>query len=640
MLDACVWTVSPECYLDEDGVTPLVETNIALALKPGDGVVATRMSDDITQVNAGTNANKFRGIQKMYLIPFAVQGRVSASDLRHGRNLQLPQTGIPPTWNSTADGGAFAGLVTNNNAHLYNDVFMRSGTSGVLAYGKATDEAVSATPSDSVDFKRRNGVLRAHGLDSAASPAEMEFTLEPFIADENEVTGTVSGLLTYLNSIAAASVSYTGYTRHTTNTTTWSYYWNNPSSYSNHSILTNAFSTLTGSGLAFSGSSSALEAMLTSLYNGLNDIANNQNNSSDYRQEYYGRYSYNVSGYYYYVYQLARQIRTLINNSTYVTLSGSGNSVTVTLKSPWHGFPASLGIPEGSVALQWNGSEFVQAAASGSAMAPATAYCYPPSLWYWTNSSVKTSDNDAVVAEYISSNATWSSILANYTFGNTVIPGVASAALTSPLQYGVAQLRVRFNYAVSQGGTSQLLDSQLNAIPINNANFPFTGIIIGEQRNQGWNFRPKSGTNYYVYDSEVNDGTNPKAWIASSGSGLLFKDIHTLVVQSEDGEDVHYALEFRNDSETSFCGVNGCAVSPGSKFYLVGILSLADAVNNTSETLNSIFVQDHITQASFTITGLAKAYNTIPELRNPQLEIGVQTEMKWVGTTPASIPMY
>ncbi|MBO4742513.1 MAG: hypothetical protein J5533_02655, partial [Bacteroidales bacterium] len=303
--------------MDEDGVTPLVETNIALALKPGNGLLSTKMSDNITQVDAGSDASKFRGIDRMYLIPFSVRGGVTASDERHGGNLLLPQKGITPTWSTSANGGAFTGLVTNNNAHLYKDVYMRSGTAGVLAYGKAIDEAVSATPSDSVDYKRRNGVLRAHGLDSAASPAEMEFTLEPIITDESAITSTVSGVLTYLNSIAAASVSYTGYTRRTNNTTTWSYYWNNPSSYSNHSILTNAFSTLTGSGLAFSGSSSALEAMLTSLYNGLYDIANNQNNSSDYRQEYYGRNSYNVSGYYYYVYQLARQIRTLINNSTY-----------------------------------------------------------------------------------------------------------------------------------------------------------------------------------------------------------------------------------------------------------------------------------------------------------------------------------
>ena len=40
------------------------------------------------------------------------------------------------------------------------------------------------------------------------------------------------------------------------------------------------------------------------------------------------------------------------------------------------------------------------------------------------------------------------------------------------------------------------------------------------------------------------------------------------------------------------------------------------------------------------INSLAKAYNTIPELRDPQLEIGVVAKMEWIQVTPAEIPMY
>ena len=112
------------------------------------------------------------------------------------------------------------------------------------------------------------------------------------------------------------------------------------------------------------------------------------------------------------------------------------------------------------------------------------------------------------------------------------------------------------------------------------------------------------------------------------------------MVQTDDNQDVHYALEFQNNSGSAFYGVNGCTINPGSKFYLIGILNLQEATNNTGETISSVFLQDHITEAVITVKGLAKSYNTVPELRDPQLEIGVQTEMKWVESTPAHIPMY
>ena len=38
--------------------------------------------------------------------------------------------------------------------------------------------------------------------------------------------------------------------------------------------------------------------------------------------------------------------------------------------------------------------------------------------------------------------------------------------------------------------------------------------------------------------------------------------------------------------------------------------------------------------------GLAKAYNVVPELRDPQLQIGIEAVMDWVQVTPAEIPMY
>lgn len=634
---------SPDYYFGSLGVgNQDVKSQMAISFKSGVGRPATKMSDSVTQIEAEADNTAFRGIEQIYVIPFNTYRAVTASDLRHGRNLQLPQRGITPQWGSVAN----AGLVSNNNSHLYQSVYMRSGTASVLVYGKAIDESVSASPSDSVDFKHRNGVLRKHGLEAAESPADMWFELEPLVdaAAEASMNSGIQGVLAYLNSIAAAHVSVTGYAaRRTTTSTTWNFSWSTPSDYSNHQTLQNAFETLTGAGLAFSGSTDAIAKMLTSVYNGLYDLSSSTANSNSYSQGYYNRnsWSYTPDNDYYYVYELSREIRSLIDNSTYVTVTGSGNNATVSFRSPYAGIPAGWGVPDGAVSVQWNGTSFVQVSAANSSLAPVSSYCYPPSLWYWTNSRLKTSDDESVTDEYVSSNLTWSTILDHYTYGSAVLPGVESAAVQDPLQYGVAQLRLNIGYASSEGDPDNLLDSRHDrVISIRNSNYPLTGVLISEQRHQAYNFTPRSGDNYCVYDSDVNDGSTPKAYIASASSGLTLKPIHTLVVQTESYQDIHYALEFQNNSGEGFYGANGCLVNPGCKFYLIGILKYTDATNNPGGAIKSVFLQDHVTEANITVKGLASAYNTIPELRDPQLEIGVQTEMKWVGSTPAQIPMY
>ena len=36
---------------------------------------------------------------------------------------------------------------------------------------------------------------------------------------------------------------------------------------------------------------------------------------------------------------------------------------------------------------------------------------------------------------------------------------------------------------------------------------------------------------------------------------------------------------------------------------------------------------------------LANAYNTVPDLRDPQLELGVVAEMDWIQVTPGGIKL-
>lgn len=613
---ACV-SASPDGIpgIGSDG-SGMVETRMALSLKTGGGRPGTKMQDSVTQADANTDYTVFRGIEQLFIIPFATRGQVSASDTRLGRNLELPHIGIAPSFGTDASDGTLPGLVLNNNSHLYRSVYVKSGTSSVLAYGKSIDDqSVSATPSDSVDFKRRNGVLRASKLTDAATPEEIIFRLEPFVdsATESTVNSRISGILTYLNTIANASATYYGTTqrfRTYSNTASRTDIANFFASFSNNGSIYN-----TDAGLMFSGGTNGLAVLLSDLYSSASTLRSGLGTNN-------------------WGYRMCTAIMNAINNSTYASVSGT----TVTFNSTYANFPGSFGVPDGAVAIQWNGTEFVHVSPASSALAPIGDYCYPPSLWYWTNSRLATTDEEDVDEEYKSTNPDWASILSHYTLGSSIRPGVTSVAVASPLQYGVALLELEMNASHSEGGSSNLLDSQASTVSITGNVFPLTGVIIGEQRYVHYNFTPATGTIYYVYDADVNDGGSPKAYIRYTDTG--FQKIHTLLVQTDYDEDVHYALEFRNDSGAAFHGANGCIIPAGGTFYLLGTLEISKMTAAQRNGIDCVFMPDHVTKVSVTVNSLAKAYNVIPELRDPQLEIGVKTEMKWVGSTPANLPMY
>ena len=640
-----IWLIAAACLSgctaqEKPGHTPEVifsegeELCLPLSLSVGTVGPETKMTSAVTQADA-TEAS-FRGIKEIYAIPFRATRAVNGSDQRIGPNLLLPQLGIPSTFGENAQEGDFAGLVRSNNSHLYKNVYMRRGTASMLVYGQAIDAPVSVSP-DSIAFKRRNGVLRKHGVESAETPADITFTLEPFIssAQEADMQTTVTGLLTYLNNIAGATVSQTGY-EYRGAQRTWTYYWSTPSSYDNYGTLSSAFTSFTYSGRGFCGSSEALSQLLTAIYNSLYTIASNTSASSSYSQTWYTSSSRYADDYeYYYVYELANEIRTRIENSTYVDVTGYGSSATVSLKGDYANFPECFGLPSGSVGIVWNGTAFVQqTSATGAALAAVDAFCYPPSLWYMANTTLKTSDNEDIVEEYKSANTTWNDIFSQYTYSSSVIQGALSVALKDPLQYGVGMLEINLNKASPE----LLPDSNGDYVDVRNSNFPLTGIIIGEQKNQSYAFEPLlEGLSLYVYDNEVYDGSTPKAYIAGASSGLTFQPVHTLVVQTEDAKDIHMALEFQNNSGADFYGFNSCRIAAGSKFYLIAKLKYA---NGTGASLPAVFVHDHITKVTFSINSLANAHNTIPELRDPQLEIGVVAQIEWVQATPAEIPMY
>ena len=555
---------------------------------------ATKMTDAIVQ-NAGESS--FRGIEQVYIIPFNSVGGVVAGDLRHGPNVELPQTGLPANmFGYDAEGGDYEGLVYNNNSHLYKSVYFRSGVSSVLTYGKAIDASVSG--SAAYTSKARNGSLVPSDLFNAITTDDITFSLEP-IAAAGTVEAELEGILTYLNTIAQTSVTVGDKV----------YRWAAPESY-NSAELAAALRSFIFDGHTFAGSALVLNQILTRLYRSVTAISGTGVDA-----------------------QLASAVAGNINNPDYVTLTISAGVTSVGLKT---NFPTNHGVPSGSITLQWDGTEFWRpTSGSGNRAVEFERFCYPPCLWYYVNSPLVISREEEVnVAEaYNSSCLTWDAITSLYTDGSVVGNGTTAVALRDPLQYGVAMLEVTINRTSSD----YLPDSKGTMISVANNNFPMTAIIIGEQKNLAFDFTPTGDEQFYLFDSEVSDNALPKNYLSSLATGVSRKTLRVLTVESEKHQNIPVAIEFQNNSGNDFYGHDGDKIVAGGKFYLFAVLKYSDAVNSGTDPLESIFVQDHVTTVSFSVNTLEEAYSTIPEMREPSLSIGVKADVDWILSTPVTI---
>ena len=76
----------------------------------------------------------------------------------------------------------------------------------------------------------------------------------------------------------------------------------------------------------------------------------------------------------------------------------------------------------------------------------------------------------------------------------------------------------------------------------------------------------------------------------------------------------------------------------GTKFYLVGVVDPSEfSTDSRTEIRDRVFTQDYITTLNMKVTGLSKAYNVVPNLLSPRLELGVEMKVNWDSTTPDEI---
>lgn len=299
----------------------------------------------------------------------------------------------------------------------------------------------------------------------------------------------------------------------------------------------------------------------------------------------------------------------------------------------WDGFPASIGLPDGAAAVRWDGEKFV-AEVSNTSLADINGidrFAYPAELYYYGNSRIKTSNIDNRKTSYIDQD--WSDVLATYEYPNGVVsPNTTAIAIIEPLQYAVAGLQIKLKQT-----ENNLTDAKGTAVEVGTNNFPLTGIIVGGQMPVGFDFTPT--TSYPVYSEAdmkyVYDNQLPALYLSSEADATLLTN--TLVLQTYDNKKVPVALEFINNSDKDFVGVDGI-VYKGTKFYLVAEIDPSEFSGDPrTEIRDRVFTQDYTTTLNMKVTGLAKAYNVVPNLLSPRLELGIELVTRWVSTTPEEV---
>ena len=547
-------------------VVPKVTTDITISL-PGQ-VGGVHKMPSVTVQNAGSEDFASNGMTGIVLIPFAEKAKATSASKRHGANIDL---------------GDFGGNVAvgANRGKVYADKQVPMGTGSFLFYG------VSGKTSSNLFEK---GSLAAGDL--TGQPSSFAFSLQPICSDASSALADAGTFNTYLNGIAAAhDTLYSGKA------------WKDITSGENEGYYNMfiAYSQLT------TLSTYGVERMLTDLYHTL-DISTDS---------------------------LAKAIRKAILDPTYATLDGEGASAKVKLVAGLQNFPQKYNIPVGAVSTAYTAGAFGGSGAhTYGDLTPGDLqkYVYPAQLWYFSNTKIRTANTKKL--EELASKPNWKSVLDSYGDADgSVTSTTKSIALIDTIQYAVARLDVQVKFSdivikCNDPADPQTAESDHGLdveFPI--SGYPMKAVLVGGQRNVGFDFTPLDASAVYtIYDTVMTSAiyAQKNASVYSAANSTLV--LETKVDDNAHGSDVNVALEFINTGK-DFYGVDNQLIPAGARFYIVGTLKAEDATEAALD--HKVFKQDYTTTARFNISTLKKAYSTIPDLKAPQLEIGMSVDLTW-----------
>lgn len=291
-------------------------------------------------------------------------------------------------------------------------------------------------------------------------------------------------------------------------------------------------------------------------------------------------------------------------------------------------FPGRYNLPDGAVAVKHNGSTFafVDVTVDDVNFTNVAKYTKPARLAYWVNTAAKTRNST-----YFDTNtpANWNDAVAEYTV-EAVSLTTQSVILEDQIQYAVgrldAQVRITEKTLYDNGsGVIGAADEAPQMVVAPAGGYQLTGVLIGGQKQVDWKFQPRGTEEYTIYDN-VMTKDDIYARVGSTYSEIN----HTLALETEASQKKRICLEFVNNGK-DFFGVGHKLIPAGSKFYLITELEPGKKEVENPDNKNQVFLRDYITTAKLTIgeNSLKKAYNVVPDLRSPKLELGLSVDLKW-----------
>lgn len=298
------------------------------------------------------------------------------------------------------------------------------------------------------------------------------------------------------------------------------------------------------------------------------------------------------------------------------------------------GFPANLGVPDGAAAVQYNATsaafEYVTTSVDGLAVTAIDKYTYPARLYYRVNSPSMVKDAEYLSTNDNNTNNTWEKVktAGGYAEG-AVKASTRSVIIKDEVQYAVGRLDVQVRVKPETIINDNAKDAP-QPVTVPSGGYKLTGVLIGGQKQVGWDFTPISTASPMTIWDNVTTGSDP---IVAKQQEAYSAWNHTLALETAKDETVRIALEFENTGN-DFSGVDHDLIPAGTKFYLVADLNpkaTSGVTGYDATTLNSVFKQDYITKVSLTINenSLKSAYNVVPDLRSPKLEFGLSVNLEW-----------
>ena len=592
-----------------------VLADLALSL-PASTAPRTRMTTDVTQSNG-----IFRGIQRLSIIPFTKQGTITSTDM-------------PSYYESEPIVNNANWTVPENTVHHYQKVHLMKGVASFLTYGQAAavtgGKDINGSLIPKVEGQSQTAGIMPERM--AVSPANLTFELEK-IYNKEQIPAGATAIADYLTHIARAKGTITNPGTEDEVTVSWK----DANDAWLQLLYMNFINQNDQETNIIPGSAKNVKAFVTTLYRRLalmnyNDATIEMaivNDIMDRIKNYTGE---PIDG---------------EGTELKVTCEGEGDALKVTSLGTYDSYPNDLDLPDGAAAVLWD----MTAEENKRAFVPQTVttldapintinrFVYPPELYYYSNSRIKTSNTEILESDY-GKYSSWSDALYNqYPYDNAVVSGDTKAvAIKEPLQYGVAHLS-----ATIASKSSSLPDADGNHIEVGATSFPVTGIIICGQHPVDFEFKVKTtatgettGDELFIYDRHL--GGSPYLKFGDPASGPF----ETLALQNEDGKDVTIMLELENRSDKNFKGEDGIVYN-GTKFYLTGQVKLSGgsdtgvSESERDDVKKRVFTQDHTTTVKMTVQTLAHAYNVMPNILSGRLEIGVDIKLDWVGTTPTTV---